>query len=244
MGKDFGNALHAIFENRQPLTPFATQSALINRHLGEYNVRCGDGKDQAWLAGVLARRLQVVLDTSLGADRGPGPRLGDLTGADLRAEMEFYFALDGASMAALRAACHAHGEPDLVPAQDRKLAGLMNGKIDLVFQHEGRFHVLDYKGNFLGTRVEDYSGQALAARMDAKDYRFQALLYTVALDRYLSQRLPGYQRSDNLGDCFYVFVRALGLGNGAGVWRHRFSDDLLSAVQAVFSTSLAIGEAA
>jgi exodeoxyribonuclease V beta subunit len=155
----------------------------------------------------------------------------------MRAEMEFYFALDGASMLALRAACGAHGEPDLVPAQNRTLAGLMNGKIDLVFQHDGRFHVLDYKGNNLGDCVEHYSGDALTARLDASDYRFQALLYTVALDRYLSQRLDGYERCRHLGDCYYIFIRAVGLGDGAGIWRHRFSDGLLDAVQAVLATT-------
>ena len=133
-------------------------------------------------------------------------------------------------MARLRRICAALGEPNLVPSRDRGLAGLMNGKIDLVFRHDGRFHVLDYKGNHLGMAVEDYRGDALAASMDKSNYRFQALIYSVAVDRFLRQRISGYERARHMGDCWYVFIRAVGLAPGAGVWRHRFSDVLLDAV--------------
>jgi exodeoxyribonuclease V beta subunit len=237
-GKDFGNAAHAIFENRQPLLGIAQQADLVNRHLAEYNVRCSNGKDQKWLSGRLINRLQAVLDTPLGADQGAGPRLADMGAGDMRAEMAFHFVLDGASMGELRRVCLENGEPGLIPAQNRVLAGFMNGKIDLVFRHGGRFHVLDYKGNYLGNRIDDYQGEALRARMDASDYRFQALLYSVALDRYLRQRMGGnYVRSVHLGDCYYLFIRAVGLAENAGIWRHRFSDKLLEAVQAVLGAS-------
>jgi hypothetical protein len=45
------------------------------------------------------------------------------------------------------------------PLPAERLRGLMTGKIDLVFEHGGRFHVLDYKGNWLGER--DDQGQPL-----------------------------------------------------------------------------------
>ena len=234
-GRDFGNAVHAILEHRQPQMTLLKQSDLVHRHLSEYNVRCRDRKDPQWLANALIHRLQVVLDTPLGATVGAGPRLADLVAADMRAEMEFNFALDGASMPALRAACAMHGEPGLVPTSTRTLAGLMNGKIDLVFRHGGRFHVLDYKGNHLGTDVDNYRGDALLAKLDKAHYRFQALLYTVAVDRYLRQRIKDYDRGTHLGDCYYIFIRAVGLVEGAGIWRHRFGDDLLDAVQSVLA---------
>jgi len=243
-GMDFGNAVHAIFEHREARVAFALQSELVHRHLAEYNVSCRDGRDQEWLANALIRRLQAVIETPLGSAQGAGPRLSDLGAADMRAEMEFHFALDGASLQALRAACAANGEPGLVPPGNRTLAGLMNGKIDLVFQHDGRFHVLDYKGNQLGNRLDDYRGDALATRMDASDYRFQALIYVVALDRYLRQRIRGYDRGRHLGECYYLFIRAVGLGDGAGIWRHRFSDRLLDAVQEVLAGTQVLGEAA
>src|SRR3546814_16264843 len=101
----------------------------------------------------------------------------------MRAEMEFFFVLEGASLTRLRTVCATLGEPDLIPASEQRLLGLMNGKIDLVFEHEGRYHVLDYKSNTLGDRIEHYCGDALRAGMDKADYRFQALLYALAIVR-------------------------------------------------------------
>jgi exodeoxyribonuclease V beta subunit len=116
-----------------------------------------------------------------------------------------------------------------------RLRGLMTGKIDLVFEHAGRFHVLDYKGNWLGERVADYTGESLRAAMDHSHYRLQALLYSVAVHRLLKQRLPGYSPAMHLGQYVYLFVRGAGLAPGAGMFAERFDDALLMAVDAVFS---------
>lgn len=241
-GADFGNAVHALFEHRVPGRPFAPDAVLAA--LREHGVRPREG-DIEMLAAPLAQRLQAVLDTPLGS--ATGPRLADLVAADMRAELEFNYLLDGASLRALRKACEANGEAGLVPVREQTLAGLMNGKIDLVFAHGGRFHVLDYKGNQLasGTRscLEDYAPAALEHKMLATGYRFQALLYTIAVERYLRERLgEHYRRDAHLGDCWYLFIRAVGLqlpdGRPCGIWYHRFRDDLLDAVQGVLGLNL------
>ncbi|MEO6170283.1 MAG: UvrD-helicase domain-containing protein [Lysobacter sp.] len=236
-GTDFGNAVHAVFEFRAVGAPITEQLPLVERYLGESGVRRKDA-GQVPLVSTLATRLQGALEAPLGLAGNPGLTLADLAPSDLRPEMGFHFALEDVSMGDLRAVCTANGEPDLVPASQRVLSGLMNGKIDLTFHHNGRFHVLDYKGNYLGDSVSDYSGEALVAQMDRSRYRFQALLYTVAVDRYLAQRLgSAYFRADHLGECVYLFVRAAGLAPDAGIWRHRFPDCLLDAVGAVLGAS-------
>jgi len=229
-GTDIGNAIHAIFEHRVVGVPLADQRDLIGRWLDDAGVRRRD-IEQSTLVDTLTRRLQGALEAPLGLTGSPSWCLAALPAVDLRAEMEFYFALDHVAMVALQRACAQHGERDLVPRSTRVLSGLMNGKIDLIFQRDGCFHVLDYKGNYLGDSVADYQGAALLARMDHHHYRFQALIYSVAVDRYLRQRLgPAYRRADRLGECVYLFVRAAGLAPDAGIWRHRFSDALLTAV--------------
>jgi exodeoxyribonuclease V beta subunit len=95
--------------------------------------------------------------------------------------------------------------------------------------------VLDYKGNWLGERVADYTGASLRAAMDHSHYRLQALLYTVALHRYLRQRLADYAPSRHLGEYLYLFVRAAGLAPGAGVYAERFPDGLVAAVDAALA---------
>ena len=117
----------------------------------------------------------------------------------------------------------------------------MTGKIDLVFEHAGRFHVLDYKSNRLGsaTRLSDYAAAQLDRAMADDHYRFQALLYTVALDRYLRQRLADYRRAEQLGAPIYLFVRAVGIAPDvaprAGIWSQRFDDALIEAVDAALA---------
>ncbi|MEJ5207873.1 UvrD-helicase domain-containing protein [Denitratimonas sp. CY0512] len=238
-GADFGNAVHAIFEDRVPGLSLDAQPGHVRAALERYGVRPREG-DVEDLAAALTTRLQSVLDTRLSG--AGGPCLAALAAHEMRAEMEFNYVLDGASLRALRLACEAHGEAGLVPPREQILAGLMNGKIDLIFAHDGRFHVLDYKSNQLasGARacLEDYAPAALENKMASTGYRFQALLYAVAVERHLRERLgTDYCREQHLGDCWYLFVRAVGLqlpdGTPCGVWRHRFGDALLDAVQNV-----------
>ena len=240
-GTDFGNAVHAVFEHRIVGAPL--DEAQVRAELGHHGVRPREGGIDE-LAGPLHRRLQGVLDFPL--DGESGPRLGALAASDMRAELEFNYALEDVSLGALRRACEAHGEHDIVPAREQQLAGLMNGKIDLVFAHDGRYHVLDYKGNQLSSGrpdLRDYAPVALEGKMRATGYRLQALLYTVAVERHLRERLGStYRRDVHLGDCWYLFIRAVGLrlpdGTACGVWRHRFGDALLDAVQSALGSRM------
>lgn len=233
-GTEFGNAVHEIFERRRIGVPMAQQPPLIRRALRDAHVRLRERSPDE-LVPHLAGRLQQVLDTPLLPRRDPALTLGALPAHALRAEMEFDFVLDAVSLRDLRKAC------DFVPgASVQELRGLMNGKIDLVLEHAGRLHVLDYKTNRLGDgrRLSAYAPERLDAAMDESHYRFQALLYTVAVDRYLRQRVPRYRRGEHLGETIYLFVRAVGIAPDAaplaGIWAHRFDDRLLDAVDRVF----------
>lgn len=234
-GTEFGNALHAVFERREIGRPLAEQHRLVRDCLSDHGVRPRDlALDE--LVPLVAARVQATLDTPLLPATAPALSLGRLPAASMRAEMEFHFVLGEVSMHRLRSACSDHGEPHLVPRTPaRVLRGLMNGKIDLVFEHAGRFHVLDYKSNRLGDRLSDYAPARLARAMDEHHYRFQALLYTVAVDRYLRQRMPRYRRDTDLGEAIYLFVRATGMASGLGIWAHRFDDALIAAVERVFA---------
>jgi exodeoxyribonuclease V beta subunit len=244
-GAEFGNAVHAIFERRVIGQPLAAQHDLVRQCLADERVRLRE-RPLDELVPHLAARVQATLDTPLLPERDPTLTLGALPSYAQRAEMEFDFVLDEVSLRQLRQVC------DFVPGiASHTLRGLMNGKIDLVFEHAGRFHVLDYKTNRLGdgTRLSAYAPARLTRAMDAHDYRFQALLYTVAVDRYLRQRLPHYRRSEHLGEAIYLFVRATGIAPEhaphAGIWTHRFDESLLDAVDRVLTgRSILLKEAA
>lgn len=98
-----------------------------------------------------------------------------------------------------------------------ELGGYLNGSIDLVARTGGgdsprRFHVIDYKTNLLGSAaegLEPYGPDRLWDAMAEHDYPLQAILYSVALHRFLRQRLAGYEPHVNLGNVGYLFVRGM-----------------------------------
>ncbi|MGH9115341.1 MAG: 3'-5' exonuclease, partial [Acidimicrobiales bacterium] len=105
------------------------------------------------------------------------------------------------------------------PALASHLRGYLTGSIDLVARfpdHTGaaRYLVVDYKTNWLAPEGEGlsawhYRPDALAAEMQRAHYPLQALLYVVALHRYLRWRLPGYAAESHLGGVLYLFLRGM-----------------------------------
>jgi exodeoxyribonuclease V beta subunit len=86
---------------------------------------------------------------------------------------------------------------------------MLQGFIDLVFEHCGRYYVVDYKSNHLGDTPDDYSREALRRAMLEHHYDLQYLIYTLAVHRYLKLRLPGYDYDANFGGVYYLFIRGM-----------------------------------
>jgi exodeoxyribonuclease V beta subunit len=108
----------------------------------------------------------------------------------------------------------------------------MKGFVDLIFEHEGRFYVLDYKSNHLGSTFDSYGRDRLEREMDAHHYDLQYLIYTLALHRYLSQRKPGYHYEKHFGGVYYLFLRGMQKENGrrTGVYFDRPGEYLLESL--------------
>lgn len=90
-----------------------------------------------------------------------------------------------------------------------QLKGFLKGFIDLVFEYQGRYYLLDYKSNYLGDSVEAYDQRAMQSAMYSHHYDLQAWIYTLALDRYLTVRIPNYDPEQHLGGVFYLFLRGM-----------------------------------
>ncbi len=144
----------------------------------------------------------------------PLPPLGvALAGLDQTLpEMEFWYPSDGLDAGAVDALCRRHlfpGRPRPELPQ-RRLKGLLMGYADLVFQHQGRYGVMDYKSNALGNGDADYSEAAMEAAMLDHRYDVQAALYLLALHRLLRQRLgPAYDPAHQLHGALYFFLRGV-----------------------------------
>ncbi|MSP92764.1 MAG: hypothetical protein EXR79_13325 [Myxococcales bacterium] len=102
-----------------------------------------------------------------------------------------------------------------------RISGVLTGFMDLVFRVDRRYFLADYKTNRIrsrtsggsdsgGTDAAGHYAQAwLALEMGRHAYHLQALLYTVALHRFLRQRLPGYSYERDVGGHLYLFVRGM-----------------------------------
>ena len=110
--------------------------------------------------------------------------------------------------------------------------GFMTGSMDLVFEFDGRYHLADYKSNWLGGDPDAYRADRLSRVMGREAYDLQYLIYTVALHRYLGQRVADYDYATHFGGVFYLFVRGMDPARGAdcGVFRDRPSPSLVAAL--------------
>ena len=235
-GPRFGDAVHQVLEHARPGPVWPEQRALLNTQLTAQAI-----KADSLSADEALERVGRMVDRVRQSDLGDGLRLGNIAEDQRIVEFEFQFPVHRVAVAQLRQLCIAHGFPDVVPASldATTLNGMLTGFADLIVQWNGRFHVLDYKTNWLGARLHDYAGASLDAAMAEHHYPLQALLYTVALHRYLRQRMDGYTAEKHLGDSWYLFVRAIGLEPiekpGLGVWRHRWPTTLIEALDDAFA---------
>ena len=235
-GPRFGDAVHHVLELARPGPVWPEQRSLLTQQLtAQAIVADSVSPDEA------LERVGRLVDRIRQSDLGDGLRLADIPSDQRIVEFEFQFPVEHVPLARLRRLCAMHGQPHVVPASldATTLNGMLTGFADLIVQWNGRFHVLDYKTNWLGARLNDYQGTSLDAAMAEHHYPLQALLYTVALHRYLRQRMDGYTAESHLGDSWYLFARAVGLEStsqiGLGVWRHRWPAALIEALDDAFA---------
>ena len=191
-------------------------------------------KDQAadvlqWLRAVVHQPLPPI-NVSLA-------QLGEQDA--LLAEMEFWLPAQRLSATRIDALCRQHILPGLPRPvlPERELHGMLMGFADLVFSHEGRYWVLDYKTNHLGVEAAGYTPDALARAMLEHRYDVQAALYLLALHRLLKSRLgDAYDPAEQLGGALYFFMRGID-GEAAGMHVLPAPLDLLQALDGLLSDS-------
>lgn len=242
-GTRAGDVLHAIFERidfdaRDPDVLLAAAAEALRAH--------GLSADEA---PRVARAIDDVLDTPFGeADDGGPLCLRDLPRARRLDEMPFLFPVADApkrcvSAKAIADVLAAHAVPPIPRDYPERVArlrflpltGFLRGYVDLVFERKGRYYVVDYKSNHLGSTFGCYGPAALAGAMAKHHYVLQYLLYAVAVHRHLRARLPGYDYDRHFGGVYYLFVRGMSPSRGAatGVHHGRPSAALVGALSAL-----------
>ncbi|MCP5213315.1 MAG: exodeoxyribonuclease V subunit beta [Hahellaceae bacterium] len=174
-----------------------------------------------------------------------GVSLNQIAEDRLLKESSFYFSIPKLKVDKLFDCLVAHRQsqpavddtPFILPNQN-EINGMMCGFIDLIFEHDNRYYIVDYKSTFLGAAFSDYQTEALRKDIEASSYDLQFLIYTLALHRYLRQCLPGYQCETHLGGVYYLYLR--GLQNGqdeaepTGIFHTSVSSEIINRLDQLF----------
>ena len=210
-GARTGTCLHEIFETidypqAAAADPEAKQTvaSILSQHSLE------DHLNSVWPN--VQHILNAPLDESI-----PGFTLGKLKQPDRLMELEFTFNMAGVTAPRLAEIFRAHGGPALDPNFPSRLGrlqfqardGFMRGFVDLLFRHEDRYYILDWKSNRLGPNDNAYTPQRLQGVMTTEFYTLQYHVYILALHLYLGQRLPNYDFDRHIGGAFYIFTRGI-----------------------------------
>jgi exodeoxyribonuclease V beta subunit len=177
----------------------------------------------AWLRTLVSTRLPPV-----------GCALTDV--GQLLPEMEFWFPSRQLDVGSLDRLCRkrllAQIARPVLP--ERQLHGMLKGFTDLVFEHDGRYWVLDYKSNALGPGDAAYTKSAMAIAMAAHRYDVQGAIYLLALHRLLRARLGGeYDPAQQLGGAVFLFLRGIANPATHGCYLIEPDPDLLDGLDAL-----------
>jgi exodeoxyribonuclease V beta subunit len=214
-GAQAGIFLHGIFEELDFCSHDHDMIASqVAKGLEKY------GYDAEWLPHICGM-VTAVITTQLMSSEGTFT-LSGLERSNWLAELEFFFPLtfitpEHLGNCLLKWGAH-YTAADLgwiCRALDFKpVRGMVRGFMDMVFQQGGRYYLLDWKSNHLGYCREDYNRETLKTAMERNLYPLQYLLYTVALNRYLSLRVRGYDYATHFGGVLYVFLRGVSPDHG------------------------------
>ena len=246
-GRRAGTVLHTLFET----SAFNDSPEVLRERVAWRLVRTRLAADEADpRIEAVVRMMRAVFEAPL----APWPvHLAQVPTARTRHEWEFLLPFADARRAYMRqriadqferfggddGARYATRLRTLNPA---RVHGFLTGFVDLVFEHAGRWYVVDWKSNQLGANPAAYSRAALQEVMESHHYVLQYHLYLVALHRYLTLRLPDYDYDRHVGGAGYAFLRGFERGasaSGHGWYTERPDRALIEALSSIMDRSAA-----
>ena len=228
-----GTCLHKIFEKLDFNQWKRTETkVLVREQLREHGLAQPDFTDTIF--EMLGKVMESPLD-----EKVPGLTLAKIPAAHRLHELEFYFPLQKISPAPLEKLQQKFSLADGQEPEGFAFApvrGMLKGFIDLVFEFGGRYYLVDWKSNLLGSQIEAYGAAAMADEIRRRHYYFQYQLYTVALDRYLRHRLSGYRYEQHFGGVYYLFLRGMDPARrDFGIFRDRPSEKFVRQLDALLT---------
>ena len=192
-----------------------------------------------WITPLTLWLGQLVQTPLFGTGSGTGlsndPQYSPVSLAELvtyQPELEFWFEATRVDVRRLDQLVQAAVLPDHPRAEllPDTLNGMFKGFVDLVFEYQGRYFVVDYKSNWLGAEDADYTQAAMIEQVVKHRYDLQYVLYLLALHRQLKLRLPDYDYDTHMGGALYLFMR-----HPQAIYYERPAKELIETLDALFS---------
>lgn len=212
-GAKAGTCLHEIFE----LLDF-TRSDSETITATALSALAGYGFHEKWLPAVSGMVADVTAAQIIPEHQKF--TLSKLKRGDWQTEMEFYLPVRQLAPETLQLLFEGVLDGDrfadyyevLNRLSFRQSRGMLQGFIDLVFTHNDRFYILDWKSNHLGMNPSEYNQDRMHESMCRSAYVLQYHIYTLALDRLLKLRMPGYSYEKHFGGAIYLYLRGVSAG--------------------------------
>jgi exodeoxyribonuclease V beta subunit len=224
-GPQPGTCIHKIFEDIY-FRDLDASDPIVRENLSTYGI------DVEW-DSVVKKMLDEIVHKPL-LERSPGLTLSAIPEENQVQELEFYYQTDNIQASKLLDIIRPHTQ--LKWQQGQASAGFLKGFIDLTFQYEGKYYILDYKTNYLGDRYEDYECTALEHEMREASYDLQYHIYTIALHRFLKQKLPDYDYQKHVGGAYYLFLRGVNEQGDEGIFFDRPNIEIIQKLDHYIST--------
>lgn len=224
-GAHIGNLLHDIFEWSDFTNPDEWEKR-VEQSLGRFYPKALANEETKELyLEKLTQLMHHVLNGKIVVN-GESIKLSTIARNKMIAELEFNFPVEQEMEQYRFNYVLEKTDSRAVNVVGKGVKGLMNGLIDLFFEYNGKYYILDWKSNYLGDQLEHYSPEPLVGEdidrltlaMNESNYHLQYLLYTVAVDKYLNSRLPDYDFEKHFGGIIYVFLRGTRSGKSSGLY--------------------------
>lgn len=225
-GNITGNLLHYIFENISFSDPARWK----------YAIEAGIKRFAPWKMEAYKEPIHQLLKQVMNVKLTAGHdsfSLSELTDSALLHEMEFDFPVTSFSPQLLTDL--SDDSTEIITNYFPEIEGIMNGKVDLFFKHNGKYYILDWKSNFLGGNIEAYNRDGLNIAMNEHNYHLQYLIYTLAVKKFLEFRIPDFDFERDFGGVFYLFIRGIREHSNTGIYYNRPSVNRIERVENILN---------
>nr|HPI70863.1 3'-5' exonuclease [Tenuifilaceae bacterium] len=231
-GAKVGTAVHSIFEYLDFANPDSWDQTILDASKYYPNIIKAPQEGNPGNLHHFKQMVEHVLGANITLN-GTSFSLSQVSKKQTLPELEFYFSINKVNKT----------EIDKYLGEDAKLTGeadlqgLMTGFVDLLFEHKGKYYIADWKTNHLGNSVEHYNTQGVEQAMLGSNYHLQYMIYTVAVVRWLRQRIKDFSYEKHFGGIIYLFLRGIRKSKSTGIYVNRPQEEDILLLDQAFSGS-------